>query len=95
MIVKPGWLYSFFGDGGLMSFPNIVIDGEAMGYADVGAALEASMTSWDDFKWIREAWGGPIVVTDLQQVGAVLDVSRLTPALISLQKPCRSLRGTR
>ena len=61
MIARPAWLYSFFGDGGLMSFPNIVIDGEAMGYADVGAALEASMTSWDDFKWIREAWGGPIV----------------------------------
>jgi L-lactate dehydrogenase (cytochrome) len=61
MIAKPGWLYSFFGDGGLMSFPNIVIDGAPMGYADVGAALEASMTSWDDFKWIREAWGGPIV----------------------------------
>jgi L-lactate dehydrogenase (cytochrome) len=61
MIAKPGWLYSFFGDGGLMSFPNIVINGEPMGYADVGAALEASMTSWQDFKWIREAWGGPIV----------------------------------
>jgi L-lactate dehydrogenase (cytochrome) len=62
MIAKPGWLYTYFGDGGLMSFPNIVINGEAMGYADVGAALEASMTSWQDFKWIREAWGGPIVV---------------------------------
>jgi L-lactate dehydrogenase (cytochrome) len=61
MIAKPGWLYSFFGDGGLMTFPNIVINGEAMGYADVGAALEASMTSWNDFTWIREAWGGPIV----------------------------------
>lgn len=61
MIAKPGWLYTYFGDGGLMSFPNIVINGEAMGYADVGAALEASMTSWQDFKWIREAWGGPIV----------------------------------
>jgi L-lactate dehydrogenase (cytochrome) len=61
MIIKPGWLRSFFGDGGLMNFPNIVINGEPMGYADVGAALEASMTSWDDFKWIREAWGGPIV----------------------------------
>ena len=24
-------------------------------------ALEASMTSWEDFKWIRDAWGGPIV----------------------------------
>jgi L-lactate dehydrogenase (cytochrome) len=61
MIAKPGWLYSYFGDGGLMSFPNIVINGEPMGYADVGAALEASMTSWQDFKWIRDAWRGPIV----------------------------------
>jgi len=62
MIAKPGWLYKYFGDGGLMSFPNIVIDNAPMGYADVGAALEASMTSWKDFQWIREAWGGPIVV---------------------------------
>ena len=61
MLTRPGWLYSFFNDGGLMNFPNIVIDGEPMGYADVGAALEQSMTSWDDFTWIREAWGGPIV----------------------------------
>jgi L-lactate dehydrogenase (cytochrome) len=61
MISKPGWLYTWFSDGGLMSFPNIVINGEPMGYADVGAALEASMTSWEDFKWIRGAWGGPIV----------------------------------
>jgi L-lactate dehydrogenase (cytochrome) len=61
MIVKPGWLRGFFSDGGLMSFPNIVINGTPMGYTDVGAALEASMTSWHDFKWIRQAWGGPIV----------------------------------
>src|SRR6478752_6349763 len=44
-----------------MGFPNIVIDDAPMGYADVGAALEASMTSWEDFAWIRAAWGGPIV----------------------------------
>lgn len=61
MIARPGWLYTYFGDGGLMSFPNIVLADGPMGYADVGAALEASMTSWDDFKWIREAWGGPII----------------------------------
>jgi len=61
MIAKPGWLRAFFGDGGLMSFPNIVINDVPMGYADVGAALEASMTSWKDFQWIRDAWGGPIV----------------------------------
>ena len=61
MIARPRWLYEYFGDGGLMGFPNIVIDGEPMGYADVGAALEASMTSWEDFAWIRDAWDGPIV----------------------------------
>ena len=53
--------HEIFADGGLMSFPNIVINNAPMGYADVGAALEASMTSWKDFAWIREAWGGPIV----------------------------------
>jgi L-lactate dehydrogenase (cytochrome) len=62
MVAKPSWLFKYFNDGGLMSFPNIVIDNAPMGYADVGAALEASMTSWKDFQWIREAWGGPIVV---------------------------------
>jgi L-lactate dehydrogenase (cytochrome) len=62
MLARPSWLYSYFNDGGLMNFPNIVIGGEPMGYADVGAALEQSMVSWDDFRWIRDAWGGPIVV---------------------------------
>jgi L-lactate dehydrogenase (cytochrome) len=61
MLEKPGWLYQFFGDGGLMNFPNIMLADGPMGYADVGAALEASATTWEDFKWIREAWGGPIV----------------------------------
>jgi L-lactate dehydrogenase (cytochrome) len=61
MLVRPAWLLAFFGDGGLMNFPNIVLADGPMGYADVGAALEASATSWEDFKWIREAWGGPII----------------------------------
>jgi len=61
MIVRPRWLYDYFGDGGLMNFPNILINGEPLGYADVGAVLEASMTSWQGFAWIREAWGGPII----------------------------------
>jgi L-lactate dehydrogenase (cytochrome) len=62
MIVKPSWLMSFFADGGLMSFPNIVLADGPMGYADVGAALEASMVSWQDFRWIRDEWKGRIVV---------------------------------
>jgi len=62
MMVRPGWLIDWFGDGGLMNFPNIVLKDGPMGYADVAAALEQSMVSWADLKWIREAWQGPIVV---------------------------------
>lgn len=61
-LVRPGWLAALMGDGGLMKFPNIELPSGPMPYADVGAALEQSMTSWDDLRWIRDAWGGPIVV---------------------------------
>jgi isopentenyl diphosphate isomerase/L-lactate dehydrogenase-like FMN-dependent dehydrogenase len=61
-LARPRWLVAFLRDGGLMRFPNIVLKDGPMPYADIGAALEQSMVSWDDFKWIREAWQGPIVV---------------------------------
>jgi L-lactate dehydrogenase (cytochrome) len=59
---RPRWLVSYLGDGGLMSFPNIVLKNGPMPYADVAAALEHSMVSWDDLRWIREAWNGPVVI---------------------------------
>src|SRR5882672_4271141 len=61
-LARPRWLLAYLRDGGLMKFPNIMLKDGPMPYADVGAALEQSMVSWDDFKWIREAWQGPIVV---------------------------------
>lgn len=62
MLARPRWLAGYLRDGGLMNFPNIVLPDGPMEYADVGAALEQSMVSWDDFPWIRQAWQGPIVV---------------------------------
>ena len=62
-LTKPRWLARFLADGGLMKFPNVVVPGEGpMLYADVGTALEQSMVSWDDLRWIRDAWNLPIVV---------------------------------
>jgi len=61
-LVRPRWLIDVVRDGGLMKFPNIVLPSGPMPYADVGAALEQSMVCWDDLRWIRDAWGGPIVV---------------------------------
>jgi len=60
-LARPRWLAAYLRDGGLMKFPNIVLREGPMPYADVGAALEQAMVCWDDFKWIREAWPGPIV----------------------------------
>ena len=61
-LARPRWLADVIRDGGLMKFPNIVLPDGPMPYADVGAALEQSMVCWDDLRWIRDAWGGPIVV---------------------------------
>ena len=62
-LARPRWLAGFLSDGGLMSFPNVVIPGQGpMPYADVAAALEQSTVSWPDLRWIREAWKGPIVI---------------------------------
>jgi L-lactate dehydrogenase (cytochrome) len=61
-LARPGWLTSFFLDGGVPKLPNIVIPGQGpMPLLDVGAALGRSAVTWEDFCWIREVWPGPIV----------------------------------
>jgi L-lactate dehydrogenase (cytochrome) len=63
LLARPRWLAGFLRDGGLMKFPNVVLPGTGpMPYADVGAALESAVVTWQDFDWIRQAWQGPIVV---------------------------------
>jgi len=59
---RPRWLARFIADGGLMNFPNVMLPGGPMAYADVGTALEQCAVAWQDLRWIREAWNGPIVV---------------------------------
>ncbi len=61
-LARPRWLAAFLADGGLMKFPNVVLRDGPMPYVDVGAALAQSATAWEDLRWIREAWGGPIVI---------------------------------
>jgi isopentenyl diphosphate isomerase/L-lactate dehydrogenase-like FMN-dependent dehydrogenase len=61
-LTRPSWLAAFIKDGGLMNFPNVVLPEGPMGYADVGAALEQSTVCWDDLRWIRDLWKGPLVI---------------------------------
>ena len=63
VLMRPGWLLDFIRDGGMMKFPNVVIPGQGtLPYEDIGAALERSTVSWNDVGWIRETWGGPLVI---------------------------------
>ena len=63
LLTKPRWLTAFLADGGLMKFENVVIPGKGpMLYADVTAALEQSVVTWNDLSWIRQAWNGPVVI---------------------------------
>jgi len=62
ILSRPGWLLGYLADGGLMRFPNVVLPDGPMRYAAVAAALEQSVVSWADLKWIREIWKGPIVI---------------------------------
>ncbi|PYL08839.1 MAG: alpha-hydroxy-acid oxidizing protein [Verrucomicrobia bacterium] len=63
LLAKPRWLAAFLADGGLMKFENVIIPGKGpMFYADVTAALEQSVVTWDDLTWIRQAWNSPVVI---------------------------------
>jgi L-lactate dehydrogenase (cytochrome) len=62
MVAHPRWLAGMLSDGGLMTFPNVVFPDGPMAYADVSKTLEDSAVCWNDLKWIREIWNGPVMV---------------------------------
>jgi L-lactate dehydrogenase (cytochrome) len=63
LLARPQWLADFLLDGGVPRLPNIVIPGKGpMPLIDVNAALTQSAFTWQDMKWIRKIWAGPIVI---------------------------------
>ena len=63
VLSRPRWLLDFLLDGGVPPMANVVLpDGKPMPLIDVGAALAAAAVTWDDLRWLRQAWPAPIVV---------------------------------
>ncbi len=63
VLARPGWLTRFLRDGGLSDLPNVVIPGKGpIPVIDVQSALARSVVTWEDLRWIREVWAGPIVI---------------------------------
>jgi isopentenyl diphosphate isomerase/L-lactate dehydrogenase-like FMN-dependent dehydrogenase len=63
MFIHPRWLVSFLIDGGVPKLENIVIPGKGpMSLIDVTAALARAVVTWEDIRWLKRIWTGPIVV---------------------------------
>jgi isopentenyl diphosphate isomerase/L-lactate dehydrogenase-like FMN-dependent dehydrogenase len=63
ILAHPRWLTSFLLDGGVPPLHNIVVAGKGpMPLIDVAEALASATVTWEDLRWIRELWPGPIVV---------------------------------
>ena len=66
VLARPGWLARFLLDGGVRPLPNVVVPGRGpMPLIDVGAALALSTISWEDLRWIHDAWRGPVIIKGL------------------------------
>jgi len=62
-LTRPTWLTSFLLDGGLPKLENVIVPGKGpMPLVDVSSGLLAAAITWNDFRWIRELWPGPMVV---------------------------------
>ena len=63
ILAHPRWLAAFLADGGVPRLENIVVPGHGpMKLVDVAAALVDAAVTWDDLRWIRKVWPGPIIV---------------------------------
>src|SRR5438128_3922698 len=63
MFTRPRWLVSFLIDGGVPKLENIVIPGKGpMSLMDVTAALARAVVTWEDIRWLKRIWTGPVVV---------------------------------
>ena len=63
MFTHPRWLVRFLIDGGVPKLENIVIPGKGpMSLIDVTAALARAVVTWEDIRWLKRIWTGPIVV---------------------------------
>jgi L-lactate dehydrogenase (cytochrome) len=62
-VTRPRWVLGYVADGAVRVFPNVELPGVGpMPCSDVGAHLEDTIVTWEDLRWMHDAWKGPIVV---------------------------------
>jgi L-lactate dehydrogenase (cytochrome) len=62
-ITRPEWVVDYIADGSPRVFPNVELPGIGpMPCGDVSTLLAQTIVTWDDLRWMREAWRGPLVI---------------------------------
>jgi len=63
LLAHPGSLAGFLLDRGMLELPNVIVPGRGpLPLSETQASLARSVVTWDDLRWIRKVWPGPIVV---------------------------------
>jgi isopentenyl diphosphate isomerase/L-lactate dehydrogenase-like FMN-dependent dehydrogenase len=63
VLARPGWLAGFWRSGGVRQLHNITVPGRGpLPLSEAQSSLAKSVVTWEDMKWLRKAWPGPIVV---------------------------------
>jgi isopentenyl diphosphate isomerase/L-lactate dehydrogenase-like FMN-dependent dehydrogenase len=63
VLAHPRWVFDYLTGASMPHLPNVVIPGEGpLPMTDVAKTLARSVVTWDDLKWIRESWKGPIAI---------------------------------
>jgi len=66
-VTRPRWVFDYLADGAPRVFPNVELPGVgAMPCGDVGVLLEQTIVTWEDLRWMRDDWQGPVVVKGVQ-----------------------------
>jgi isopentenyl diphosphate isomerase/L-lactate dehydrogenase-like FMN-dependent dehydrogenase len=67
---KPRWLLSFLRGGLTLRAPNAArkTNGSEMTLAEAAAKIAGAPPSWDDLKWIRAQWDGPLLLKGVLRI---------------------------
>jgi isopentenyl diphosphate isomerase/L-lactate dehydrogenase-like FMN-dependent dehydrogenase len=95
-LARPFWLARFLHDGGLPAMPNIVTPvGGALQVRNAHSALTRTSISWEDLRWIRDLWRGPIVIKGvLSAADARRSIDEGAAAIVVSNHGGRQLDGT-
>ncbi|MGA2925965.1 MAG: pre-mycofactocin synthase MftD [Solirubrobacteraceae bacterium] len=75
-VLKPRWLYMWMKAGGPpdLTVPNMVRQGETgpTFFGAYGVWMQTPPPTWDDLRWLREHWDGPLMLKGVMRVDDAL-----------------------